>query len=186
MTTYATYRIVESLYGPKLAAQQYANGFDAMMTAIDDAGGMKAPDSRLHIDLKGRHPDDGLTDVAYEKGAAFLRTIEHVAGRERFDAWLKGWFERHRFEPVTSAIFLADIRQNLVRGDAALEQKLMLDAWVYEPGLPSNLVRPDPAAFANVDAAVSRFASKGTIPSELWASWNTDERLRFVNRLPAS
>ena len=38
-------------------------------------------------------PDDGLTDIAYEKGAAFLRTIEAAVGRERFDAWLKGWFE---------------------------------------------------------------------------------------------
>ena len=71
------------------------------------------PDTRLHIDLKGRNPDDGLTEIAYEKGAAFLRTIEAAVGRERFDAWLKGWFERHRFEPVTSAIFLADIREHL-------------------------------------------------------------------------
>ena len=93
MTTYATTRIVEAVYGPKVAAQQVALGHDAMRAAIADNGGPTGPDTRLHIDLKGRRPDDGLTDIAYEKGAAFLRTIEVAVGRERFDAWLKGWFE---------------------------------------------------------------------------------------------
>src|SRR5688572_32376812 len=76
MTTYATTRIIEAVYGPKVAAQQVALGVDAMNAAIADNGGPGGPDTRLHLDLKGRHPDDGLTDIAYEKGAVFLRTIE--------------------------------------------------------------------------------------------------------------
>lgn len=183
-TTYATYRIIEALYGDKRAAQQYALGFDSLMREIEEIGGMNHPDTRLHIELAGRNPDDALTEIAYEKGAAFLRTIESIVGRERFDAWLKGWFERHEFEPVTSAIFLADIREHLVRGDPELERRLMLDQWVYQPGLPANLVRPDPNAFAEVDAAVEQFASRREIPAQQWPGWSTDERLRFLNRLP--
>ena len=181
MTTYATYRIGEAVYGPKRAAQQYALGVDSLNKEM---AGMAAADTRLHIDLKGRSPDDGLTEIAYEKGAAFLRTIESIVGRERFDAWLKGWFERHRFEPVTSAIFLADLREHLIKGDKALEQKLMLDRWVYEPGLPPNMVRPDPQAFAEVDQAVAAFARGGAPDTAAWSRWSTDERLRFVNKLP--
>ena len=75
MTTYAERRIVEAIYGPKVAAQQVALGLDAMNKAIEENGGLTGPDTRLHLDLKGRHPDDGLTDIAYEKGAAFVRTI---------------------------------------------------------------------------------------------------------------
>jgi leukotriene-A4 hydrolase len=181
MTTYATYRIGEALYGPKRAAQQYALGVDSLNKEMADTA---AADTRLHIDLKGRNPDDGLTEIAYEKGAAFLRTIESIVGRERFDAWLKGWFERHRFEPVTSAIFLADLRQHLLKGDEALEQKLMLDRWVYQPGLPPNMVRADPRAFAEVDRAVAAFARGGAPDTATWSRWTTDERLRFVNKLP--
>ncbi|MDQ3247544.1 MAG: M1 family metallopeptidase [Pseudomonadota bacterium] len=184
MTTYATYRIVEAVYGPRVAAQQYALGVDSLNKQITDLGGMTAPDTRLHVDLKGRHPDEGLTDIAYEKGAAFLRTIEAAVGRERFDAWLKGWFERHRFEPVTSAIFLADLREHLIKGDKALEQKLMLEQWVYQPGLPANMVKPDPQAFEAVDAAVAAFAGGGAPDAVQWGRWTTDERLRFLNRLP--
>ena len=184
MTTYATYRIGEAIYGPKYAAQQYALGIASLRKEIDTLGGLNHPDTRLHIDLAGRSPDDGLTEIAYEKGAAFLRTIENAVGRERFDVWLKGWFERHRFEPVTSAIFLADIREHLIKGDKALEDRLMLDRWVYQPGLPPNLVEPDRQAFAEVDRAVSAFAGGAAPDSTTWSRWNTAERLRFMNTLP--
>jgi aminopeptidase N len=183
MTTYATTRIVESIYGPKVAAQQIALGVDAMGKAIEENGGPGGADTRLHIDLSGRHPDAGLTDIAYEKGAQFLRTIEGQVGRQRFDQWLKGWFSRHMFQPVTTSIFLADIRQHLVKGDAALEKRLMLDQWVGQPGVPANVARPDPAAFAEVDGAVTAFAA-GTDPAPAaWNKWTTDERLRFLTRI---
>ena len=183
MTTYAERRIVEEVYGPKVAAQQVALGQDAMNKAIADNGGAAGDDTRLHIDLKGRHPDDGLTDIAYEKGAAFLRTIEAAVGRERFDEWLKGWFSRHKFAPVTTSIFLADIREHLIKGDAALEKKLALEEWVNEPGIPTNLAPADRQAFAEVDAAVAAFKA-GTQPApEVWKRWTTDEKLRFLTRI---
>ena len=183
MTTYAERRIVEAVYGPKVAAQQVALGVDAMNKAIEENGGLTGADTRLHIDLKGRHPNDGLTDIAYEKGAAFLRTIEAAVGRKKFDAWLKGWFERHKFQPVTSAMFLADIRQNLVKGDQALETKLALNQWVNDPGVPANLAPADRQAFAEVDAAVTAYAA-GTQPdAAAWDRWTTDERLRFLTRI---
>ena len=182
MTTYAERRIVESVYGAKVAAQQVALGEDAMNEAVADKGGPGGADTRLHLDLKGRHPDDGTSDIAYEKGAAFLRTIEVAVGRERFDAWLKGWFARHMFQPVTSSIFLADIRQNLVKGDKALESRLQLDRWVFQPGIPDNLAKADPSAFAEVDAAVAAFKG-GALPEAGWRGWTTDERLRFLNRI---
>ena len=183
-TTYAERRIIEELYGSQRAAQQVALGVDALNKQITDLGGMSNADTKLHVDLKGRHPDDGLTDIAYEKGAAFLRTIEAIVGRERFDAWLKGWFERHNFQPVTSAIFLADIRANLIKGDKALEDKLQLDRWVYETGLPSNMVKPSGQEFAAVDSAVRSFTAGNPPAATAWAEWNTDERLRFLNKLP--
>jgi len=183
MTTYAERRIIEELYGKKQADEQIALGIDAMNEAIADNGGPSGPDTRLHLDLKGRHPDTGLSDIAYEKGAALLRTIEASVGRERFDEWLKGWFNRHAFQPVTSAIFLADIRQNLIKGDQELEKKLMLDRWVYRPGVAPNMVRPPAETFAEQDRDAPAFA-KGASPPQGWAQWTTDERLRFLNRLP--
>jgi hypothetical protein len=145
---------------------------------------MPAGDTRLHIDLKGRHPDEGLTEVAYEKGAAFLRTIETAVGRERFDPFMRGWFQRHSFQPVTTAMFLADLRQHLIKGDKELEIKLQLDRWVNEPGIPTNMVRPDANAFGAIDKAVAAFAAGKAPNLAAWNGWTTDERLRFLNKLP--
>jgi aminopeptidase N len=183
MTTYAEGRIVEELYGKKAAEEHAALSIDAMNKAVAEAGGPTSPDTRLHLDLKGRHPDEGLSDISYEKGAEFLRTVEAIVGRDRFDAWLKGWFDRHAFQPVTSAMFLADIRANLVKGDKALEDKLMLDRWVYQPGIPSNMVRPPAGTFSEQDKAAAVFAKVAARPQS-WGEWNTEERLRFLNRLP--
>jgi len=183
MTTYATTRIVEAVYGPKVASQQISLGHDAMRKAVEENGGVTGADTRLRIDLKGRNPDDGLTDIAYEKGAAFLRTIELTVGRERFDAWLKGWFARHQFQPVTTSLFLADLREHLIKGDQALESKLMLDAWVDQPGIPTSLAPADPAAFAEVDTAVTAFANGKMPDTAVWARWTTDERLRFLTKI---
>ena len=102
MTTYAQQRIVEELYGKKVGDEQIALGIDDMDEAVKENGGPTGPDTRLHLDLTGRYPDDVLSDIAYEKGASFLRTIEANVGRDRFDAWLKGWFDRHAFQPVTT------------------------------------------------------------------------------------
>jgi leukotriene-A4 hydrolase len=80
-------------------------------------------------------------------------------------------------------MFLADIRQNLVKGDKALENKLMLDRWVYQPGIPPNAVRPPATTFAEQDKATKAFVRGASAPAN-WSSWNTEERLRFLNRLP--
>ena len=181
VTSYFENRIMEALYGPKRAAQEAALSWTDMESAFTELGA-NAPGTRLH------NPDEtnegGAGGIVYDKGAIFLRTIERIAGRERFDAWLRSYFDRHAFQPMTSARFLADLRANLVKGDSALEAKLKLDDWVFKPGLPDNAVRPDPLAFAAVDSAVRAYNGGGAPPASLWSGWTTAERLRFLAGVP--
>jgi leukotriene-A4 hydrolase len=181
VTSYFENRIMEALYGPGRAGMEASLSFADMESAFAELGAA-APGTRLH------NPDEttegGASGIVYDKGALFLRTMERIAGRDRFDAWLRSYFDRHAFQPMTSALFLADLRANLIKGDKALEQKLMLDEWVYKPGLPANAVRPDPKTFAPVDQALDAFKAGGAAPAALWARWTTAERLRFLNGLP--
>jgi hypothetical protein len=179
-TSYFENRIMEALYGPRRAAQEAALSWADMESAFEELGAA-APGTRLHDDSEG---GDGASGIVYDKGATFLRTIERTVGRERFDAYLRSYFDRHAFQPMTSARFLADLRANLVKGDKALEERLKLDEWVYKPGLPANAARPDPAAFVQVDEAVRAFQAGGPAPAAPWAGWTTAERLRFINGLP--
>jgi hypothetical protein len=142
------------------------------------------PDStRLHK-LPNFDPDGGSSAIDYSKGALFLRTIEGVIGRARIDAYLRSYFDRHAFQPITAERFLADFRAHVVRDDAALEARLMLDQWVYQPGLPSNAVEPHAASFDRVAAAVNAFNAGGPASAVPWAPWSTLERQRFLQTLP--
>jgi len=181
-TSYFENRIMEALYGPRRAAQEAALSFDDMSKAFAEEG-QNAPVTRLHLAKAEAVPDGGTSGIVYDKGAIFLRTIEPIVGREKWDAYLRSYFDRYAFQPMTSARFLADLRQKLIKGDKALEAKLQLDTWVYQPGLPANVARPDPAAFASVDKAVAAFARSGAVPAD-FKSWTTAEKLRFINKLP--
>lgn len=181
-TVYFENRIMEAVYGPERALMLQSLGWGDLQSTLAD---LPAADTRLKLDLAGRDPDEGLTDVAYEKGAAFLRTIERIVGRERFDAWLKGYFERNAFRPMTTERFLEDIRTHLVT-TPELERQLMMDAWIYQPGMPSNWVPPVSTAFVPVDAAARAFfADKGPASAIPWAGWSTQERQRFLAWRPA-
>ena len=181
VTSYFENRIMEAIYGPKRAAQEAALSFDEMEKALAEEH--NGPNTQLHLGSKEGVPDGGSSGIIYDKGAAFLRTLEKIVGRDKWDAYLRSYFDRHAFQPMTSARFLTDMRENLVKGDKGLEKKLQLDNWVYKPGLPSNVARPDPAAFASVDQAVRAFSSGGPAPAA-FNGWTTAEKMRFINELP--
>jgi len=140
---------------------------------------LDAPGTRLHGD-----PEGAYGEMDYNKGSTFLRTIEQAVGRPRWDAYLKGYFDRHAFQPQTTAGFLADLRAHLIKGDATLETKLQLDRWAYQPGLPENAVHVRSATLAKIDTDVAAF-DKGAAVSSIDAThWSTQEWLRFLNQLP--
>ncbi|UAL11608.1 M1 family metallopeptidase [Caulobacter segnis] len=183
-TDYFENRIMETLYGKPRADMLADLGWSDLQAAIKDAGGLSGADTRLHLDLTGRDPDDGMTDIAYQKGATFLRTIEKAVGRPRWDAYLKSYFARHAFQSQTTAGFVADLRQNLIKGDPKLEAAIGIDQWVYEVGLPGNAVHVKSAAFPAVDALAAAYAQGGPVPLAKWKVWSTPERTRFVASLP--
>ena len=180
VTSYFENRIIEEIYGEKRAEQEAALSFAAIQDTLAEVG-EDAPGTALH---QPEGVDGAGSAIVYDKGAAFLRTLEHAVGRERFDAWLRQWFDNHAFEPATSNMIYQDMRTNLVRSEAEAE-RLKLREWIFEPGLPDNVVKPDPAAFAMVDAASAAYAATGAIPAAAdWRTWSSAERQRFLQKLP--
>lgn len=181
-TSYFENRIMESMYGKRRAAMEADLAWTDMMNAVKEAGGPQSPDTKLHLDLDAkRDPDDGMTQIAYDKGATFLRTIESVVGRPRWDAYLRGYFDRHAFQPQTSAGFLADLRKNLLKpGEDA---RIGVDQWVYQPGIPANAVHVRSDAFPAIDAAAKAFAAGGPV-SAVPDKVTTQEYVRFLDQLP--
>lgn len=179
VTSYFENRIVEEIYGKKRADQEAALSFANIEETLAEVG-MDDPGTALHQPV---NVDSIGSAIVYDKGAFFLRTVESIVGRERFDAWLQQWFDNHAFQPATSAMILADMEKNLVK-DEAEAKKLMLREWIYEPGLPSNVAKPDPAAFAAVDTAAAAFGKTRALDEKAWKGWTSAERQRFLQELP--
>ena len=184
-TTYVENRLMEALYGEGRAHMLQVLDRRGLEEEIKRLGGPTSKDTILHVDLTGRDPDDGFSDIPYEKGATFLRMLETMFGRRTFDEYLRGYFERHAFQSITTAGFLADLRQHLLKGDAQLEQRAKLQQWLYEPGLPSNAPVPASDALARVEEDVKAFMA-GTPASAITAAsrWSTQEWQHFLGSLP--
>lgn len=183
-TVYLERRIVEAVYGPERAEIEAVLGIQELR---DDLARLPASDQILHIGLEGRDPDDGMTQVPYEKGALFLTQLERVFGRERFDRFLLGYFDRHAFQSITTADFLADLKTNLFPLDPAAAAKFDLDAWVERPGLQAAFVEPTSARLVAIDRASVDWASGKMAASRVeTAGWSTQEWLRFLRGLPES
>jgi leukotriene-A4 hydrolase len=183
-TTYIEARLMEELRGRDYADMLRQLGRQDLDETIADLGGANAPDTRLHLDLAGRNPDDGMTSIAYDKGAAFLQAVEEEVGRERLDSFLREYFDQFAFQPMTSEQFLRYMDQELFAGETAAAARVRAHEWIYEPGLPDNAPVIRSAAFERVDTQVVALRA-GTSPHQLaTADWSTHEWLRFLRALP--
>jgi leukotriene-A4 hydrolase len=183
-TVYVERRLMEELRGREYSEMLAALGRQDLEATIADLGA-DSPDTHLHLDLAGRDPDEGMTDIAYEKGYFFLRAIEEAVGREPWDAFLRGWFDRHAFEPSTSELFLAELESELLEPAGIDPATIGLQSWVYGPGLPANAPQPQTAAFTEVEAELAAWLAGRAAADLATADWTTHEWLHFLRGLPA-
>lgn len=184
-TVYLENRIMEHVYGRDRAAMEIALGLQGLAREL---ASLPASDQVLHIDLRGRNPDDGMTQVPYEKGAAFLRRLEQQFGRERFDAFLRRWFDEHAFQSVTTAQFLGFLDQQLLRTDPVAAAPVDVEKWITAPGLPADAPGADSALFAAADAEAARWRDGAAATALHTKGWVTQQWLRFLgslDRVPA-
>ena len=158
-TTYIEYRIMEALYGPDRADMLARLGWSDLKKELSEMG-ESSPDTRLKIGLDDRNPDDGMTGIPYEKGAHFLRTVEVAVGREAFDRWLRSYFDRYAFKPMTTEKMLEDMRTHLLADHPNAEDSIGLEKWCYEPG-----IRPTPRSATPTPLRESRASPTPSSPT---------------------
>ncbi len=181
-TTYIERRILEEVYGREAATMEASLGRQDLKDEIER---LEDRDEILHIDLTGRDPDDAATRLPYEKGSLFLRSLEDTFGRERFDAFLRAYFDRFAFQSVVTADFLQYLSETLFAGDGRSFSPEAIEEWIEKPGVPAAAPNPvsdslERAVRAAEDWSGGRIAARA-VP---WAGWSTQERLQFLRRLP--
>jgi leukotriene-A4 hydrolase len=183
-TVYFERRIMERLYGGSYADMLQVLGEADLRGTIVELG-PKSPDTCLQLDLAGRDPDEGLNDIAYEKGCLLLLALERLVGRPRLDAFIKGYFAHYKFGSISTSLFRGYLNHELLN-TAELDEQFNLNAWLYQPGLPANAPVAHSARFDAVDATLAHLAA-GTSPADLQpitTEWSSHEWVHFLQGLP--
>jgi leukotriene-A4 hydrolase len=182
-TTYVEHRIGEEIFGKKEAEMQDVLTRKDLDDNIAEYGATN-PDTRLKVSLTNRNPDDGISQIPYVKGYNFLKVIEAAVGREKFDPFIKNYFDAHAFQSITTEDFVKYLKENLIKDDKALADKIKLDDWIYKPGVPSNITAASSEDFTAIDNIQKNWITTGVKGlSEKIKS--TTEKQHFIDYLPA-
>ena len=184
-TVYFENRIMEKIYGDDFADMNAALELQSLKETIKDLGDTSA-DTHLKLNLEGRDPDDGVTDVAYVKGCFFLRLLEENVGRAKLDDWMRKYFDIHAFKSMNTEELVKIISSDLLGNDSALIKKININAWVYGPGLPANCPVVKSERFEKADAQLAEWNNGAKASSLDTKNFSTQEWLRFLQGLPDS
>jgi leukotriene-A4 hydrolase len=172
-TVFAERRILEVLAGPEVSALHAALG----LRGLEDALGRFSthPElTRLRTHLADVDPDEAFSQVPYEKGYLFLRTLEEAAGREKFSAFLRDYVDAFRFRSITTEDFLGFARPRL----GAELDRIDAQAWIYGEGVLANAAVPRSARLAALEA------TRGVPSAEEGARWTPAEWQLYLETLP--
>lgn len=181
-TTYVEHRIGEAIFGEKEFEMQNVITRKELVDNVAEYGDT-SPDTRLKVSLTGRNPDDGISMIPYVKGYAFLRVIENAVGREKFDVFIKNYFDAHAFKSITTEDFLKYYNENLIKGDKALADKIKAEDWIYKPGIPTNITPVSSADFDAIDKIQKSWRETG-VKGLSQKITTTSEKQYFIDHLP--
>jgi leukotriene-A4 hydrolase len=176
-TVYFERRIMEATAGRDYSEMLALLGMQDLVQTVSE---LPPRDTHLLLDLSGRDPDEGATKLPYEKGYSLLRLIEETVGREKWDVFLRDYFDRHAFETMTTGRWLEELETAFPEIGA----KIDIDKWIKGPGVPPNAPQVHSDAFVRVEEQVRAFEI-GTAAKELQSkNWSTHEWIHFLRHLP--
>lgn len=177
-TVYFERRIMEAIYGRDYSDMLSELGYQDLQKTLAELG-HDSPDTKLKLNLENRDPDDGMNDIAYEKGYFFLKSIEILVGRSVFDKFLKSYFAEFGFRGIDTERFIEYLRNTLGR---EFNDDFQAENWIYKPGIPQNCPIPQSRHFDRIDQVRQDFLNgKDFIKDK---NWTTHEWLYFIRKLP--
>jgi aminopeptidase N len=183
MTSYVENRIIEALYGQEQADMESVIARGELEDEYTDEN---LPLQRLAVkpgDLDD--PDHNLTGTVYTKGAWFMQFLEQRFGRDRFDAFLRGYFDHFAFQSITSEQFRDYAIEHLLQKYPDVVSQEEFDAWLYQPGIPDTAPKVTSKRFEAVDAARKAWLEDGALPSpKVTDAWGTQEWVHFLEAMP--
>ncbi|MBK8846441.1 MAG: M1 family metallopeptidase [Bacteroidetes bacterium] len=181
-TTYFENRIMEKVYGKRYSDMLLVLGYRDLKNTIEEL--KETPnDQHLLLNLAGRDPDEGMSDIAYEKGRLFLIMLEKKSGREKFDAFLKKYFTENKFKSMNTAGFLQRLKTDLLNNDESLYKNYKIAEWINQPGIPDNAILTVSDELGRVGQEFEKFNATGNAAGIDTTGFTTHHWLQLLNQL---
>lgn len=181
-TSYVENRIMEAVFGRERAVMEQALDSAGLRAKLDS---IPKPDTRLNLKLNGRDPDDAFSSIPYTKGQLFLLYLEEQFGRDKFDVFVRGYFDEYAFKSLTTAEFTQYLNTHLLQKYPGIVSLEKTNEWIHQPGLPLDAPNPKSDAFINVDKVSSAWLEDQLVVTDLpTTKWTVHEWLHFINNLP--
>jgi leukotriene-A4 hydrolase len=113
-----------------------------------------------------------------------LSYLEAKFGRDRFDAFLHGYFEHFAFKSITTEQFNQYLAENLLDRFPGLVTQAQILAWESAPGIPADAPLPVSSAFAQVDDARSAWLGGRLQPKQFGIDWVAQQWIYFLDDMP--
>lgn len=183
-TVYFEQRIMEAIYGRDYAEMLAEIALGELKNTVRELLEKHPDDTHLRLNLEGRDPDEGVSDIAYEKGRFFLRRIESLVGREKFDPFIKSWFEKHAFGTATTDDFIQYLEKELIKGDEKLSNAIQYKEWIDQPGLPKSCEEVKSTELDKVRTDLKKYAENKDVKAISAENYTTHHWLYFLRNLP--
>jgi len=183
VSAYLESRLVNAVFGEQRASMDAVLGLKSLR---EDLAGRRPLDQVLAIDLRDRDPGLAFGPVPSEKGRLFLSYLDAKFGKDRFDAFLRGYFDHFAFKSITTLQFNQYLWENLLDrfpGIVAHEEVL---AWENAPGIPADAVLPVSSALSQVDQARASWLAGTLAPKKFGLDWGAEQWLYFLDGMPAT
>jgi leukotriene-A4 hydrolase len=180
-TAYLESRIVNAVYGEQRASMEAVLGLRSLR---EELAKLAPADQVLAIDLRDRDPRLAFSSVPYEKGRLFLSYLEAKFGRDRFDAFLRGYFEHFAFKSITTEQFNQYLAENLLDRFPGLVTQAQILAWESVPGIPADAPLPVSSALVQVDDARSAWLGGRLQPKKFGIDWVAQQWIYFLDDMP--
>lgn len=136
-TVFLERKIDEKMYGPDITILDKVNGQSLLKRDIL-LYGVEHNFTSLSPNYDGVDPDDGFSQVPYEKGATFLEYLENICGKDTFQKVMQKYIKTYQFKSVKYEDF-KHIYEDVVK-DEKLLKTIDWEKWIKSPGFP--LVEP--------------------------------------------
>ncbi|HBW86978.1 MAG TPA: aminopeptidase [Crocinitomicaceae bacterium] len=176
-TVYFEHRIMEELYGKEIAdILALVEIFELDEEIIRIKNSKHPEDSKLLLNLNQRNPDEGMTDIAYVKGAWFLRSLEARAGRKVFDKFLNYYFSSFAFSTISTRDFIDYLKKNLL---SQQNIDFNYNEWINQEGLPNNKIEISSPRLLKMKELAYKFSNE----EDVFAPKIRYERIRIKKKI---